>query len=257
MKAADSAGVGRRVAERLLAEGLVVAALAGWWLMSLKLPAFVLPGPQQVLKALGALFFEPSFLVHTAASAARVVASVLIALALGFALALLARRVALLADVIHRRLLPVLNSFPSVGWAILATVWFPPNSAAVMFVQVMILTPFCLINAAEGLKDLDTELIEMARSFGRSRRRILVKVLMPLLAPYLLAAARIAYGVAWKIALVSELFGADSGLGYVMLRAQVISDAATVFAACLAIVLIFVAGEKLVIDPVARRLPRH
>jgi NitT/TauT family transport system permease protein/sulfonate transport system permease protein len=42
-----------------------------------------------------------------------------------------------------------------------------------------------------------------------------------------------------------------------MLRAQVISDAATVFAACLAIVLIFVAGEKLVIDPVARRLPRH
>jgi NitT/TauT family transport system permease protein len=257
MKPAEGAGMGRRITERLLAEGLVAAALAGWWMMSLKLPAFVLPGPERVLKALATLFFEPAFLVHTAASASRVVASVLIALALGFGLALLAVRVPLLADVIHRRLLPVLNSFPSVGWAILATVWFPPTSAAVMFVQVMILTPFCLINVAEGLKELDAELVEMARSFGRSRRKILVKVIAPLLAPYLVAAARIAYGVAWKIALVSELFGADSGLGYVMLRAQVVSDAATVFAACLAIVLIFVAGEKLVIDPIARRLPRH
>jgi len=33
------------------------------------------------------------------------------------------------------------------------------------------------------------------------------------------------------------------------------SDSATVFATCFAIVIIFVAGEKLVIDPLARLVP--
>ena len=121
-----------------------------------------------------------------------------------------------------------------------------------MFVQVMILTPFCLINVSEGLRTLDTDLVEMARSFTRSQTRTLGRIVLPLLAPYVMAAVRIAYGVGWKIALVAELFGADSGLGYLMLQAQIIADAAMVFATCLAIVVIFFAGEKLVIDPLSR-----
>jgi NitT/TauT family transport system permease protein/sulfonate transport system permease protein len=38
-----------------------------------------------------------------------------------------------------------------------------------------------------------------------------------------------------------------------MLRAQGSADITTVVAACLAIVLLFYAGEKLLIDPLARR----
>jgi NitT/TauT family transport system permease protein/sulfonate transport system permease protein len=38
-----------------------------------------------------------------------------------------------------------------------------------------------------------------------------------------------------------------------MLRAQVTSDTAMVLATCLAIVVIFAGGERLVIEPLARR----
>ncbi len=38
-----------------------------------------------------------------------------------------------------------------------------------------------------------------------------------------------------------------------MLRALTAADVVTLFAACFAIVLIFIAGEKLVIDPLSRR----
>ena len=68
-----------------------------------------------------------------------------------------------------------------------------------------------------------------------------------------MSSIRIAYGVGWKIALVAELFGAQRGLGYLMLRAEITSDTAMVFATCFAIVIIFFAGEKLVIEPLARR----
>lgn len=248
---------GRRLGSHLIADGFVVACVLGWWLTSLRLPKFVLPDPFSVGATTVRLFVDPGFLVHTGASALRVAAAVVLSVVLGLALALLAERVPVLSHAVHRRLLPVLNSFPSVGWAILATVWFQPTSAAVIFVQVMILTPFCLINAAQGLRELDREVVEMARSFTRSRARVVLHVILPLLMPYLMAAVRIAYGIGWKIALVAELFGADSGLGYLMLKAQVMSDAAMVFATCFVIVIIFIAGEKLVIDPITRRIRAH
>ncbi len=242
----------RRLAERVIADGLVVAAIFGWWLLSLRLPDFLMPSPWHVATTLAGLFVTPSLLAETAASAERVVASVALSALLGGALAIIPYRWSIADTIVRDRITPFLNSFPSVGWAILAMIWFGTTNTAVVFVEVAILTPFCLVNILEGLKELDRELIEMGSSFSRRRGRTFAKVVAPMLLPYLMSAVRIAYGVAWKIALVAELFGVSSGLGYLMLKAQIVSDAATVYATCFAIVLLFLAGEKLVLDPLSR-----
>jgi NitT/TauT family transport system permease protein/sulfonate transport system permease protein len=96
----------------------------------------------------------------------------------------------------------------------------------------------------------------MARSFTRSRWKVFSKITLPLLMPYIVSALRIAYGVAWKIALVSELFGTGTGIGYLMGEAQQSAKPALLYACCFAIVLIFFAGEKLVLDPLSRRVRR-
>lgn len=253
-RAPAAPGRGYRVLERMLAEGLVVAGVLLWWLASTGLPDFVMPSPWLVAKTLGRLFYDPAFLGHTVVSTVRVAVAVVVALVIGGGLALLPRFWPILGVIVHERIKPFLNSFPSLGWAILAVIWFEISDFTVIFVQVMILIPFCLINVAEGLRELDQEALEMARSFTRSRAKVFLKVILPMLVPYAVAAARISYGVAWKIALVAELFGADSGLGYLMLQAQTAADAATVFATCFSIVIIFIAGEKLVIDPLARMI---
>jgi NitT/TauT family transport system permease protein/sulfonate transport system permease protein len=239
--------------QRVLGEGMVVAALVAWWIASAGLPEFVLPGPVAVGRRLVELFTTWTALEHTLTSAWRVLASVAIALVLGGGLALLARFVPVLEDVVHQCIKPFINSFPSIGWAILAAIWFEPGDVAVVFVQVAILTPFCLINISEGLRALDRELLEMGVSFSRRRGRLLGRIVLPLLMPYVIAALRIAYGIGWKISLVAELLGSTSGLGYLMLRAQTSADTATVIATCFAIVLIFVAGERLVLAPLSRR----
>ena len=130
---------------------------------------------------------------------------------------------------------------------------FVVTMAVTIFVMVMILTPFCLVNLSEGLKEIDAEVLEMARSFTRRRLVVLFKITLPLLMPYLISALRIAYGVGWKIALVAELFGTESGLGFLLQQAQSLADAGTVFATCLAIVLVFWLGEKAVINPLSRK----
>jgi NitT/TauT family transport system permease protein len=244
---------GERTLSHALAEGLVLAAIVGWWAVSRNLSEAVMPDPWTVAKATVELFIDPEQLTHTVTSAVRVLFSVALAVFLGTLLAFLPRRYPILTVIIHERIQPLLNSFPSVGWAILASIWFGPSHETIIFVEVAILIPFCLVNVSEGLRELDQEAVEMARSFTRNRRRIFFMVTIPLLMPYIVAALRIAYGVGWKIALVAELFGTESGLGFLMLRAQTLSDAATVFAACFAVVLLFIAGEKLIIDPLSRK----
>jgi NitT/TauT family transport system permease protein/sulfonate transport system permease protein len=245
------------VAERLIGEGFFVLVLLAWWLFARGLPEFILPGPVAVARRLVELFVAPEFLWHLFTSAWRVVVSITSALLIGGGLAFLAYGMPWLATVVDERVKPVLNSFPSIGWAILAAIWFNPGDFGVIFVEVAILIPFCLINISEGLRNIDRELMEMGRSFTRHRARILWRLTLPLLVPYGLSATRIAYGIAWKIALVAELLGAPSGLGYLMLRAQTAADSTTFLATCFAIVLIFVAGERLVIVPLERRFARR
>ena len=240
-------------AERLIGEGVVAIALVAWWASARRLPEFILPGPLPVLRRLIELWLNPEFLWNAFASTWRVLVSIALALLIGGALAILAHGVPSMTAVVDARIKPVLNSFPSIGWAILAAIWFEPGDFGVIFVEVAILIPFCLINLAEGLRNLDRELIEMGRSFTRAQVRIFWRLTLPLLVPYGLSATRIAYGVAWKIALVAEVRGAPTGVGYRMLRAQTAADSTTFLAICFAIVLIFMAGERLVVVPLERR----
>jgi NitT/TauT family transport system permease protein/sulfonate transport system permease protein len=240
-----------------LADAATLGALLLWYLAARKLPEFVLPGPVPVFLRLVELFADPTFLAHTLASTLRVVASVLIALAIGSGIALLHRGVPALDWIIRGAIQPFLSAFPSIGWAILAALWFKAGNFSIIFVQVAILIPFCLVNVSEGLRHIDRDLQEMGRSFTRDRFRALRTISFPLLVPYILGALRISYGIAWKISLVAELLGSTSGLGYLMLQAQGSADMTTVIATCSAIVILYTAGERLVLDPLSRRYAYH
>lgn len=239
--------------QRLIAEGAFVLLLVVWWYGARGMPAFVLPGPGDVLKAMARFVTDWGTAYHALVSFARVVVSVSIAMVLALALAAAVRAAPIVEGIVERRILTFLNSFPSVGWAILGVVWFKISTPTVLFIQTAIVLPFCLINALAGFRQIDPELDELGRSLTRSPMRRFFKVTLPLVAPFLVAGLRVAYGIAWKIALVSELFGASSGIGYLLMRAQTVSDAAMVFACCIVIVIIFGVTDHLFLKPLARR----
>jgi NitT/TauT family transport system permease protein/sulfonate transport system permease protein len=245
------------VYEHGLAEGAVLLALAGWWLTARNLPEFVLPGPLSVLATLTRFAGDPALAYHLGVSFARIVAAVAIAMALGLALAMLARPSPAFTAVVERRILIILNSFPSVGWAILGVVWLGVSNLTVIFIEVAIVLPFCLANALEGFRNIDAELEEMGMSFSRSRWRRLTRLTLPLVMPFLVAGLRIVFGVCWKIALVAELFGAQSGLGFLMLQAQSTANAAMVFACCFVIVIVVFAVDRLVLAPLAHAYSKN
>jgi NitT/TauT family transport system permease protein/sulfonate transport system permease protein len=239
--------------QRLIADGGVVAAVVVWWATARHLPEFVLPGPAAVLAAMARFVTDPDIAVHAAVSFARVAASVAIAMVLALAMSAAVRSAPILEDVVERRILTFLNSFPSVGWAILGVVWFKISTPTVLFIQTAIVLPFCIVNALAGFRQIDPDLDELGHSLTRSPMRRFFKLTLPLAAPFLIAGLRVAYGICWKIALVSELFGASSGLGYLLMRAETTSDAAMVFACCLIIVAIYGVTDFLFLRPLAAR----
>lgn len=232
----------------------IAVALAGWHVTSRALPPDVFPGPLEVAQTLSGLMVDRGFWFDLGISAIRVVTAVVLATVLGTIIGMLPRYFPSLRAVVEDAAIPFFTSFPGIAWAILGTVWFGLTPFAILIIQVLIIIPFCMVNVAEGAKDIAIEEVEMGRSFGRRPWKILWMIELPMLSPYIVASVRISYGICWKISLIAELFGARSGLGHLMQNAQEMGRVDMVLAICLVIVALVAAGSRFVIGPLARRL---
>jgi NitT/TauT family transport system permease protein/sulfonate transport system permease protein len=246
-----------RATKVVAAHLFTLAALGGWWAAARVLPPFLMPGPVEVAETLWGFVTTPRLIAHMFASFAHVGIAIALSFAIGFALALLPTYLPVFGLAIHRRLTPFLNSFSGVGWTLLAVMWFGVTPTTVVFSISAVLVPFALVNLGEGLASLDRETLEMAASFTRSRLRRFVAIVLPALAPFMFATIRIMFGVAWKVTLTAELFGGNSGFGYLINLARQEFDTATIFVCIILIVVFVYATDRLVFAPLQARLGKR
>lgn len=77
-----------------------------------------------------------------------------------------------------------------------------------------------VINAADGARRVDQQLIDTARIAGLSRWRRLTEVVLPASLPQAMAGLRLAVSLALIGMVISELLGSSSGLGYFITNAE-------------------------------------
>lgn len=195
---------------------LVLSLLALWHAASSLSSSPLFPGPVDTASALAETLSSPSGWAHVGATALRALAGVALGSALGAACGIATRYSRAAGDVVQFVVYPVLESVPSICWALVFAVWFGLSGVAPVLLVAVAVAPFFIANIWEGLKEMDESLIEMASAFTRSRLRILRKVVLPMLYPYLFSALRSSFGVAWKVVIIGELFGAVNGVGYAL-----------------------------------------
>ncbi len=76
-----------------------------------------------------------------------------------------------------------------------------------------------VINTFHGVRTVDANLVEVARSFGASGRRRLLTVVLPSVVPFALVGMRIGVGRAVGGVLVGEFYTSNAGLGNLVFRA--------------------------------------
>ena len=77
-----------------------------------------------------------------------------------------------------------------------------------------------LLNAIDGARNVDPVLIDTGRINGLGRLGVLRRIVLPASLPQIFAGLRTALGIALIVMVLSEMYGASSGLGYFILTAQ-------------------------------------
>jgi NitT/TauT family transport system permease protein len=249
---------GRGLSRRKLAAHLsTLLFLAAWEAASFVAPSYLLPGPVQVEQRLWLFVTSARDLGHLGASLFHVAAAIAISFFIGSLLALIPYYVPVLRLAIERRIGPFLNAFSAIGWTLLSIMWFGVTPLTVIFAISAVLVPFALVNMAAGLANIDAEIMEMAGSFTRQSLRIFRLVIVPSLYPFIFATLRIMFGVSWKVTLTAELFGGNSGLGYMINLSRQEFDTATIFAAIIFIIAFVHGMDRYVLGPLQANVSRH
>ncbi len=214
-----------------------------------------LPGPLAVFEAGVRELAAGELLHHLAATLARVAASFAIAMAVGTAVGILMGRLAP-ADEFGRPWLLLALNMPALVTIVLCYIWIGLIEAAAITAVALNKIPNVAVTVREGARALDKGLLEMAQAFAVPRGRVLAHLVLPQLAPYLLAAARSGLALVWKIVLVVELLGRPNGVGFQIHTAFQLFDVATILAYALAFVAIVQLVEWAGLEPLARRVER-
>jgi ABC-type nitrate/sulfonate/bicarbonate transport system permease component len=198
--------------ERLLQVAGVLLLGLVWWLATPPRSTLVPPLGSVARDAAG-LFRSGALTRDALASLGRVAPGVGIALAAAVALTGLGAAVRGLGDLLDG-VLELLRPIPPIAWTPVAILAFGiGNAPAVAIVCLGAFFPIWL-GLQQGLREVRTQHVLAARSFGAGRRLLLTDVVVPSVLPYALHGLRVGLGIGWFCVVAAEMMGAHSGLGY-------------------------------------------
>jgi NitT/TauT family transport system permease protein len=240
------------VAPRLFS---LIVLIAAWYAGAQMAGERMLPGPQTVAFALWAEAQSGALWFNLAVTLARVAVSFVIAMAIGTAFGLWMGRSRFADDLIDPWLVALLN-LPALVIIVLAFVWGGLTETAGIIAVALNKLPNATVTVREGARSLDRQLDEMAKVFRMTPWVRLRHVLAPQLAPYLAAATRSGLSLVWKIVLIVELLGRPNGVGFEIGTAFQLFDVTRILAYAIAFVLVMLAIETFLVQPVERHVSR-
>jgi NitT/TauT family transport system permease protein len=229
-----------------------VALLALWQIGSWVMGPRLLPPPATVAAVLGRDLADGSLVHHTGITLARVAVSFVLAMLIGTAIGLAMGRWRRVDRFFDGWLVLFLN-VPALVTIVLCYVWFGLVEAAAIAAVAINKIPTVVVTIREGTRALDRDLLEMAQVFRFGRMKTLRHVMLPALAPFLLAAARSGLALIWKIVLVVELLGRSNGVGFQINVFFQFFDVASILAYTIAFVVVIQMIEWLVLRPIELR----
>ena len=209
-----------------------------WQLVTLSgIPAFLLPSPSATA---GALWLNRAYLGwHSLITASEILSGLALGTLLGIALAL----GMILSPALQRWLMPLVltsQAIPVFALAPLLVLWLGFGMPAKVAMAVLVI--FFPVTSAffDGLRRVNADYLDLARTMGASRRALLRHVRVMAALPALGSGLRMAAAVAPIGAIIGEWVGSSEGLGYVMINANARMQTDICFAALLILVLMTV-----------------
>ena len=236
----------------LLAAGWAVL-LGVWQVAAYYLPFGTLPNPLEVgaemweIVASGALFSD--FFASVLKTFAGFGVAVLIGAPVGYLMGRFTYWRAFFHDGVT-----VAGTIPALTYAVLSLIIFGLSNLGPVLAVALVSTPYVAINVAEGIRGVDQNLVRMSQAFGRSPQQIRRQVFIPTIVPYVFAAVRMFFAVAWKVEALTEVFGGTNGVGFQIRNEYQLFNITGVIAWMALFIVFMLIIERLVLRKLENRL---
>lgn len=189
---------------------------SGYWSL------YILPSPIRVAKTAFALLKSGELLKHMAVSLTRVILGFSISFLIAFPIGVF---MGLKKNVyyIFNPLLEFLRHVPPLALIPMLILWFGIGEKSKLIVIILASFFPMLLNILKGISNCDIKLIEVGQSFGFSKYKIFIKIILPSALKDILVGMRIGLGYSWRAIIGAELIAASSGIGYLILDSQQLS----------------------------------
>jgi NitT/TauT family transport system permease protein len=185
--------------------------------------------PSRIFDTLWEMLATGSIWSPLGVSAAAFAVGLALAIVVGLPLGILLGRSATL-NAMFDPFITAFNATPRLVFLPLLMLWLGIglwSKVAIVFLGALF--PL-LINTHEGVRNADKRLINVVRSFGAREWDVARLVVIPNALPFIVVGLRLAIGRAILGVVVAEFFGAQNGLGVVMVRAASSFQVDVVFA---------------------------
>jgi NitT/TauT family transport system permease protein len=238
--------------QRLVLIGVFVGI---WWLFSLSVPHYILPGPTRVWGALKLVAASGDLWSNLGITLWRVAVGFVFATLVGLPFGIVFganKRVGEFFEPV----IPVMNTVSSAIWAIFAIIWFGISNATTIFVVFMTAMPLIITNVWQGTRTVNADFIELAQVLRMPNWKVMTKIYLPTILPHFFSGARLAFGFGWRVSLVAETIGSSSGVGYRLRQAADLIQTDQVFAWTLTMVIMMATIEMGILKPLETYLFR-
>lgn len=233
-----------------------VVILVGWALLARSQLDYILPGPMRTWQALVELTTNHALLSALALTMGRGTVGLGVALLIGVTWGFLNAKFPRFG-YLSMPFLQILMSTPGIIFVIVAMVWFGTNGIVVVFVVAAVTVPLLTAATAQAFASIDPDLLEMASVFRLSRKKIVRQIIVPTIAPPILAATTVALGQSIRVSVMAELLATASGIGADIRLAQINIETPDVFAYALVMTAVTFCLELVLVAPVKRRMSAH
>ena len=205
----------------VLPSTILIFALLLWQILaSISIfPSAMLPSPISVLKGTLELLKNGVLFRHIFTSLYRVFSGFILAAFFGIPLGLLLGAYKK-SKYAFDPIIQIIRPISPIAWIPLAILWFGVGDKPAVF--IIFITAFfpILLSSHSAVKNIDLNLIKVARNFGTKGKDMLKKVILPASFPFIMVGIRISLGISWVIIVAAEMVGMRSGLGYMILDAR-------------------------------------
>ncbi len=179
----------------------------------------VLPEPLAVVKAAWSLIQSGEMWADVKVSTWRAVSGFAIGGGIGLVLGL-ATGLFKPTEIVLDSTVQMVRNIPALAMIPLVILWFGIEEEAKVFLVALGVFFPIYVNTFHGIRSVDANLIEMARSYGVKGFALYRHVILPGALPSILVGVRFAFGLMWVTLIVAETISAQSGIGYMTMNAR-------------------------------------